>query len=108
MPRRYEQSACGKAVSKKVRNRVLGFFAIVTVVLGSTLWLSATYFFYYGPTAPNPASGRVYHIDVHGRVIYLTYCEYLISGPLMFWAMSASIALLMLLIAVLGNPSSDR
>lgn len=41
-------------------------------------------FVFTRPRAAMPSSGRVYPLNVHGTVVYLTYVEHLITGQINF------------------------
>jgi len=45
----------------------------------------ALYFVRTRPREPNPSSGRVYSLQEHYEVVYLTWPEYLVAGPIPFW-----------------------
>ena len=98
---------CGRNM-KDFRKLVIGLCTGLFLTLLATGWVSETYFAYTRPRAPEPAFGKVYPINVHGTVVYLTRFEYLIAGPPMFWAMFCSGVAVGLLLALLGNPFSHR
>jgi len=73
-----------------------------------TWWLLEIYFSYTAPRAPEPSSGKLFSINVHGTVVYLTRYEYLLAGRLMFFVAFYSFIVLGLLLGLLGNPFSKE
>ncbi len=91
-----------------LRKIVIGLSGGFTLVSFLTLWLLEVYFAYTSPRAPVPATGKPFSINVHGTVVYLTRCQYLLAGPPMFWVGFYSFLVLGLLIAILGDPFSHK
>lgn len=86
---------------RKIIIALSGGFTAVSFLMW---WILEVYFAYTSPRAPDPASGKLFPINVHGTVVYLTRWEYLLAGPPMFWVAFYSILVLGLLLAFLGNP----
>jgi len=91
-----------------MRKLVISLSTGLTALLWLTWWILETYFAYTYPRTPQPASGRMFPINVHGTIVYLTHTEYLLAGPPMFYAAFYSFLLLGLLLAFLGNPFSHK
>lgn len=78
----------------------------VLIGLFFTMWSAATYFAYTRPQFPERAIGRIFPIRVHGTIVYLTRCEYLLAGPPMFWTVLGLFLAVGVMLAILGNPFS--
>jgi len=54
------------------------------------------------PQVPTPVAGRIYALNEHGTIVYLTYWEHLIVGPF-----SSAVILLLMLIWVFLHRARD-
>jgi hypothetical protein len=54
--------------------------------------LAGEYFSFTRPRAPISSAGRLYSFNEHGTIVYLTFWEHLIAGPLTSFAIFALVA----------------
>ena len=73
--------------------RILWYAAVAICLAGALGWLRAMAFWdQYGslPHSPNPATGNIYSLNIHGYVVYQTLQEKLRRERWEFWSTAVS------------------
>lgn len=73
--------------------KILWYAAVVICSAGMLGWLRAIYFSYqyWGlPHSPNPATGNIYPLNIHGYVVYQTLKEKLLRERWEFWSLEVA------------------
>ncbi|MFZ0782007.1 MAG: hypothetical protein WAM86_12755 [Candidatus Sulfotelmatobacter sp.] len=97
-----EKESVGPEKKSKV---ALIFWILFFLSLFFNFWLWQ-FFAQTRPTAPDPANGRIYSIDNHGRVVYLTMIEY--CAAYAHWVLTPIVAFALIVLRFIGILAKDH